>query len=117
MHPRAKPHRAQQRSEPGSICRLYRQLIEVRRSHTALQRGSYRPIVAGGDLLLYLRELESSRILVALNLGGDPAAFTFPPDAMSGRLLLSTHCDREGEAVSSTLALRPHEGVIAELSE
>jgi alpha-glucosidase len=55
--------------------------------------------------------------LVALNLGDEPAAVDFPVDAISGRVLLSSHCDRENELVSNSLALRPNEGVVIDLTE
>jgi len=108
---------AEQQREPRSIYRLYRALIEARKSHPALRHGAYQPIVASGDLLLYVRQLENDRILVALNLGDEPAALDFPAEAISGRVLLSSHCDRENELVSNSLALRPNEGVVIDLTE
>src|SRR4051812_26379369 len=75
---------AEERRDPRSMYRLYRALIELRRSHPALRRGSYRPVVATGDLLLYVREFESNRILVALNLGAEPAVMDFPPETPPG---------------------------------
>jgi len=54
--------------------------------------------------------------LVALNLGADPAALDFPPEMPAGRLILSSHCDRDIDTVSGNLALRPNEGVIVELA-
>ena len=107
---------AEEQQDPRSMYRLYRALIALRKSHPALQRGSYRPIVAAGDLLLYVREFANNRVLVALNLGADPAAMDSTAGAISGRLLLSTHGDRENESISGDLALRAGEGVIVELS-
>jgi len=107
---------AEEQRDPRSMYRLYRALIELRKSYPALQHGSYRPIVAAGDLLLYVRELEGNRMLVALNLGREPTAVDFPSETASGHLLLSSHCDREEEPISGNLALRPHEGIIVELS-
>src|SRR5436190_4147568 len=40
-----------QRGEEFSLYQLYRRLIELRRTHPALAVGTYRPIVAEGDLL------------------------------------------------------------------
>jgi alpha-glucosidase len=107
---------AQQQSDPSSIYHLYRRLIALRKSQSALQLGSYRPVVASGDLLLYIRELADDRILAALNLGAESAMVSLPQGAASGRLLLSTHLDREGEHVSHDFALRAHEGIIVELA-
>jgi alpha-glucosidase len=102
---------AEQQREPHSLYRLYRQLIEIRKSHAALQRGSYRLIAATRDLLLYLREFKNDRVLVGLNLGGEPTAVTLAPQ-MAGYVLLSSHFDRENESLSGDLALRPHEGIV-----
>ena len=44
-------------------------LIALRRSRRALTSGSYRPILTSKDLLLFARECEDDRVLVALNLG------------------------------------------------
>jgi len=79
--------------------------------------GSYRPIVASGDLLLYARLCGRDRLLIALNLGSEPTAVTFPSDKLTGRLLVSSYGDREDETVAGTINLRANEGAIAELSE
>jgi alpha-glucosidase len=106
---------AAQRGDENSMYRLYRRLIALRRERRPLVLGRYQPIVATGDLLLFIRELEGERILVALNLGDDPLAASFP-SAPSGTLLLSTAGDRAGEPVHGGIDLRPHEGVVVELS-
>jgi len=105
----------QQKADATSIYHLYRKLIALRKSRPALQLGSYRPLAASGDLLLYIRELAEARIFVALNLGAEPTVVSFPPDAVVGGVLLSTRCDRENEKVAGDIALRPHEGVVIEL--
>jgi alpha-glucosidase len=97
--------------DPRSILTLYRQLIELRR-RTVLQIGAYRALEADGDLLVYERVHEGERLLVALNLGSEAEAALLP--SLSGRVLLSTHLDRE-EEVAHQVTLRPNEGVIVEL--
>ena len=54
-------------------------------------------------------------MLVALNLGPEPAALTLPGGASCAQVLLSTHLDRKGEAVGSELRLRGDEGVVVAL--
>jgi alpha-glucosidase len=107
---------AVQRNDPCSIYHLYRQLITFRRKSRALVMGAYRPLVAGGDLLLYVRELAGERLLIALNFGGEPIAASFSSGGLAGRLLLSSHGGRSYEPVTDTIDLRPHEGVLMELS-
>ena len=104
-----------QRCDPTSMFNLYRQLIALRRSRKALVQGSYRPIAASGDLLLFVRGNGRERLLVALNMGKDPVSL--PSKGLTGSLLLSSGADREGESVSGALDLRPHEGAVIDLAE
>jgi alpha-glucosidase len=101
-----------EQDDKGSIYRLYRRLIEIRRQSPAMMFGAYRPIAAPGDILLYLRDYEGELLLVALNFGDEPAQVTLPSKASEGRVALSTFADREEEQVGGSLHLRPKEGVI-----
>jgi alpha-glucosidase len=103
-----------ERDDAHSMLMLYRQLIELRRANAALAVGEYAPIAAQGDLLAYLREREGQRFLVVLNFGSQQQALDLSALG-SGRIILSTELDRAGEAAGTALALRPDEGVIAEL--
>jgi alpha-glucosidase len=102
-----------QSTDPSSILTLYHRLVALRRQHAALAYGDYEPVAMTGDLLAYIRKLGTSRFLVALNLGSDPHAVSFA-DAMEdrGRIVISTHLDREGEVMEGDLSLRANEGVI-----
>lgn len=59
----------------------YRRLIALRRAHRALQVGNHRALVAEGDLLVFVRELEDDAVVVAVNRGAAPvrARFERPP--------------------------------------
>jgi alpha-glucosidase len=100
-----------------SILNLYRRLIALRRATPALTIGSYRPILASGDLLLFIREHGRERILVALNLADQPAAIDLAPEQFFGRVLVSTVGDREGDSIGRDLALRGHEGLAVALPQ
>ncbi len=54
----------------------YRRLIEIRRSHTALWRGSHRGVDFGADHLVFVRHDEASgdTVLVAVNRGAEAVA-------------------------------------------
>jgi alpha-glucosidase len=78
--------------------------------------GSYRPIVASGDLLLFVRERGRERMFVALNMGAQPVSADFQSGTLSGQLLLSSEGDREGEQVTGSIDLRGDEGVVINLS-
>jgi alpha-glucosidase len=95
---------------------LYRQLLELRRSHPALAIGDYEPISATGDLLAYVRQSHDQRFLIALNFGAAPCALPFDSIAASGRALLSTHMDRADDLCVGRVSLRANEGVIVALA-
>lgn len=97
-----------------SIYNLFRRLIAARRAQPALSLGSYQPIAAQGDLLLFAREHQEARVLVALNLGPDPASVSFP-QPVQGHVLVSCFADRDDEAIDGEIELRPHEGLVITL--
>jgi alpha-glucosidase len=101
--------------DKGSLYWLYRQLIGFRRKHAALAEGSYKPLMASGDLLLFCRELPDERVLIALNMGPDPIAVSFPDKRLSGRVILSSFADREGEEVRASIDLRGNEGFLVKV--
>jgi alpha-glucosidase len=95
---------------------LYRALLALRRAEPALSVGAYASVAAGADeVLAYERRDEATgrRLRIALNLGNRPRELVgFVP---SGRLLLSTHLTRSGEAIRGAVRLGPDEGVVVEL--
>jgi alpha-glucosidase len=107
---------AAQRRQPTSIYHLHRRLIALRRTRKALLYGRYGAVQADGDLLLFTRELAGERILVALNLGGEPTTARPGVGECEGQLHISSVGDREGEAVRGPIKLRAHEGVVVELA-
>jgi alpha-glucosidase len=102
-----------ERENPQSMLRLYRRLIALRRSEPALSVGNYAPVESEGDIVAYIREYESRRMLVVANLGHRPQSV--PLRQMVIRTLLSTHVHRENESIQDTLELRSDEAVIAEI--
>lgn len=66
----------------------YRRLIEVRRSHRALQTGAHRLISAEGDLLIFAREEGSDAVVVAVNRGAAAMRSAIErPSAWAGRAI------------------------------
>jgi len=104
-------HVAAQRDDPGSMLTLHRRLLRLRRDAPALVGGGYEPVEAGGDVLAYRRDGPDGGYLVALNLGPRPARLAVPGPA-PGRVLVSTHPDRDGAPAGATLELRGDEGVV-----
>jgi alpha-glucosidase len=101
---------AAEREDPLSMLALYRRLIGLRRALPALSVGSYRQWTAPEDVLLYEREFQGDRVLVALNLANRPQVVRH--DAAQGAIILSTALDRHGEMVKGEVRLRADEGVI-----
>jgi alpha-glucosidase len=100
--------------EPRSMFNLYRALTALRRSRPALTRGSYRPLAADGEVLVFMRECAEDRAVVALNLGQEPAVAIIEDDAT--RVLLCTGLDRDGEKIGTSVELRPNEGLVIGVS-
>ena len=97
--------------DPASILHLHRRLIATRRRHPALSAGSYRRLLAQRDLLVFARQADSERVLIALNFGSD-AVSTPLPDPASGVVLVSSFGDREMERMNGRIELRGNEGLV-----
>ncbi|MCA0199628.1 MAG: DUF3459 domain-containing protein [Proteobacteria bacterium] len=104
---------ADQQTRPDSMLTLTRALIALRREEPALNRGSYGLIAARGDVLVYERRHGARAVMVLLNLAAAPV---YTPIDGAGALLLSTHPGDAHERVGALVCLRPHEGIIVEIS-
>jgi hypothetical protein len=72
------------------------------------------PVAASDRILAHERRHADQRLLIALNFGAEPQ-----PLEMDGRpngSLLSTYLDQVPPITASSLMLRPHEGVVIEIS-
>lgn len=96
--------------DPQSVLWLYRRLIGLRRRESILTEGDYVPIRSRNDVFAFIRRSDEGEILVALNLAHEPRRFSWQ---RHGRLLLSSHLDREeGTPVEKAFLLRADEGLI-----
>jgi len=102
-------------ADPQSILTLYRRLLTLRRAHQALEVGKYEPVATTGHLLAYIREAAGERFLIALNFGADFYELSLDSLANQGRVLLSTHLDRDEDTSVRNVGLRANEGVIVQL--
>ncbi len=103
-----------EQDDPVSMLSLYRRLIDLRRTAMALMVGSYQAVEAEGNLLVYRRSYQDQQFLIALNLGSEPQPFLVETPGR-GKVMLSTHLDRDGEVVEESFELRGDEGVIIRL--
>lgn len=82
---------------------LYRDLLRLRRAEPALSIGSVKLADGSDHVLVYHRDYQDSRLLIALNLSGSERRCELP----TGNFLLSTLGSRPPEGW-----LRPDEGLI-----
>lgn len=107
-------------SDEGSILRLYRDLINLRRRFSALSTGEFRLIFEGGDILAYERFDATGRFRIYLNLSRDERKWddsaAFGVAGGKRELMLSTHRRPDREAHAFPL-LRAGEGVIFKIED
>ena len=111
---------AVEQNDPRSLLSLYRKLIELRRAEPALHHGRYESIASTDRTIVYLRSAGGRCFLVALNLSDEPQRIE-PTNRIRepayGRLVLSTHLDRENERIAGTFSLRANEGIVVEWND
>ena len=106
---------AAEQQDPRSFLMLTRTLLAVRRSHDALTRGSYQSVEQqSATCFVYQRQHADQCCLVALNFSGQDQVVTLPGQCQ-GRVLLSTHLDREELIPLSEMHLRGNEGLLLEV--
>ena len=110
----ASAHVAGQMGDPASMLSLYRSLLDLRRSEPALSVGTYVAVAASDGILAYERRYADQRLLIALNFGPEPQTLEMAGSANG--CLLSTYLDQVQPTTGSSLMLRPHEGVVIEIS-
>src|SRR6185312_12569383 len=76
-------------ADARSLLNLYKALISLRHQLPELVTGSYVPIAAQGDLLLYRRQTEVDALVIALNLGDQPVSIASDAAALQGEILIS----------------------------
>jgi alpha-glucosidase len=103
------------RGDPRSILNLYRRLLRLRKETPALSVGSYGSYALDDNLLVYCREFDDTRLLVALNLTDRPQSLIVE-DGAEGKIVLSTASERDGERVPGTVRLAGDEGTIIALA-
>jgi len=98
---------AVQSAEPASMWSLVQALARLRREHAVLRNGAYRELFVGETLLVYEREGDDGRLVVALNFGAVDVALPPIVRQRAGRAVLSTWMDGGG-----TASLRASEGLV-----
>jgi len=100
-----------QLADPTSILNLYRRLLAYRKATPALQWGSYQAVNGVPEACyVFVRQADDQRVLVALNFS-DQEQWVILPQWGEGKIILSTHLDRQESVALSRLVLRGNEGV------
>jgi alpha-glucosidase len=99
---------ARQLEDPSSLLSFYRNVIWYRKRSPALTAGSYRPLDGAADTLVFLREHQDQRLLVALNFAGEARRLILPAP---GTVVLATRPSR-APRVEGVTSLAPAEGLV-----
>ena len=106
---------ADEQRDPRSFLMLTHRLLELRKATPALTLGSYRSVEQENDTcFVYLRQHANQRCLMALNFSTQSQVVRLPEPGQ-GRVLLSTHVDREELILLSEISLRANEGLLIEV--
>lgn len=101
------------KSDPRSIYALYRKLIQLRREYPVLASGKLEAVEADGHLLRFVRTGNGTRLMIAINLGTDPAQ-TAVNNAV---VLASTGMNRDGEPANGLISLHSGEGLLMKIED
>jgi alpha-glucosidase len=106
---------ATEQDDPRSFLTLVHMLLTLRRALPALTMGSQQTIdQPNPTCFVYQRQHTDQRCVVALNFSAQDQIVTLPVQGQ-GRVLLSTHVDREELIPLSEVYLRGNEGLLIEV--
>lgn len=101
-----------ERENPKSFLKLYKKLINLRKSNLSLYLGKFKPYHNVPDTCFaFVREFGQERHSILLNFSSKSQELTIP-NLSSGVVLLSTFLDRNDTIKSNEFTLRGNEGCI-----
>jgi alpha-glucosidase len=105
-----------QLADPTSNLSLCRHLLAYRKATPALQWGSYQTVDGVPEACyVFVRQADDQRVLIGLNFSAQGQRVPLPQYG-KGKVVLSTHLDRQETVNLSKLLLRGNEGVCCSLS-
>ena len=106
-----------QKEDPASLLQTYIQLLKLRKELPPLNRGDCKILPAKGNILMYRREFEGEKVLIALNFGSKQGLADLPGE--KGRIVYRgaevNHILSRPDGLD-TLVLAPFSGVVVRLS-
>jgi alpha-glucosidase len=98
-------------ADPGTMLKLYRRLLRLRRERSALHGGLIAEVSAEEGVLRYIRREGAEKIQVLLNMTDQERTV----ETLPGRILLSSMLDRE-DWVEGEVRLRRDEAMVIDIS-
>lgn len=106
-----------EKEDPYSMLSLYWRLINLRKQEPALAEGSYTPVHADQQMIVFARQLEGhASFLVILNLTHRPCYFRPDNFAFRGTVEIATIPEMEGSIVTNNISLDGDEGMVIRLA-
>lgn len=93
-------------NEDTALIAWYQALGAMRKKAAPLKEGGFRAIRTGGDIVSFLREDDSGKVLCAINKGGATAGMVLPHGFAKAARLVG-----EGTLENDTLTLPPYAGI------
>ena len=104
-----------QKDDPDSMLSFYQSLIALRKRQPAFQTGKYTPVYSDKQLIAFIRENDTDRFLVVLNLSHRPGYLRPKNETFQGEVIISTETERIGLRIENNLLLSGDEGLIVRL--
>lgn len=105
----------EQKNNPHSMLTLYKKLIAIRKTESALETGNYISVHSDNQMIAYIRKNEGSPgFLIVLNLTHRPCYFK---SNFNGVIEIATSPELEGSTVSGTISLDGDEGILIRLKQ
>ena len=101
-----------QRVDSTSLFWFYRTLIALRSRCPALTQGTLHSVRTENGVLIFVRQHQDERFLIALNLTPTVATVRVELGQVEARILLSTRHDRDAVETTGSLDLAGNEGIV-----
>jgi alpha-glucosidase len=91
---------------------LYKNLLELRKSNSALSIGDYFPLPSQNDIIAYVRKTEGQRMMIILNLSNKPCTYSTDKFEFKGKIALDSNLRKVGQKAEFPVELEGNEGII-----
>lgn len=103
-----------EKKDPDSMLSFYKRLIELRQQEHALQVGDITDVELQGQLMLYKRLYNDTKMLIMINFGKQKSSYE-PEEHLEGKIIFSSLKKMEGQQLSHTIDVAAEEAVVLKL--